>query len=74
MTKEEIENIGLKQYSKKSHLYGNWEDIEFNSKTNELFYHNCVDGSLSLYRKVNGLEDLKQALYDGFNFETEYAL
>jgi hypothetical protein len=66
MNQEEIEAIGLRQYPDKPHLYGDWEDIEFNSKTKELFYHSCVNGELTLYRKVKDVEDLKQALYDGF--------
>lgn len=65
ISKEQLENIGLKQYPKKQNLFGDWEDIEFNNKTNELFYQNCVDGSVELYRRV---EDLEQALWDGFNF------
>jgi len=66
ITKDEIEGIGLYQYPKKPHLFGDWEDIEYNNKTKELFYHNCVNGELTLYRKVTDIDDLKQALYDGF--------
>jgi len=69
MNKEQLEELGLYQYPKQSHIYGTWEDIEFNSKTKELFYHDCRDGSLELYRKVKDLEDLKQALYDGFGLK-----
>ena len=68
ISKEQLENIGLKQYPKKQNLFGDWEDIEFNNKTKELFYHNCVDGSVELYRRVKDFEDLEQALWDGFNF------
>lgn len=69
ITKEQLKEIGFIQYPKKPHLFGDWEDIEFNQKTNELFYHNCVDGSIELYRKVSDFEDLKQALWDGFKYE-----
>lgn len=67
ITLEQLREIGFIQYPKQPHLFGDWEDIEFNQKTNELFYHNCVDGSIELYRKVKDFEDLKQALYDGFS-------
>ena len=66
ISKEQLEQASLYQYPKKPHLFGDWEGIEFNQKTNELFYFNCVDGSTELYRKVKNFEDLKQALYDGF--------
>lgn len=66
ISKEQLEQVGLSQYPKKPHLFGDWEDIEFNQKTSDLFYFNCVDGSTELYRKVKNFEDLKQALYDGF--------
>ena len=69
ITTTELEEIGLFQYSTHPHLYGDYEDIEFNQKTSELFYHNCIDGRIELYRKVKGLEDLKQALYDGFKLD-----
>lgn len=71
ITNEQLESIGFIQYPKHPHLFGDYEDIEFNQKTNELYYHNCVDGSIDLYRKVNDFEDLKQALYDGFNIDVE---
>jgi|TARA_R110000782_G_scaffold144871_2_gene237687 hypothetical protein len=66
MLKEEIEEIGLRVYPNNPNLFGDWEDIEYNNKTKELFYHSCIDGTLTLYRKVTDIEDLKQALYDGF--------
>lgn len=66
ITKEQLETVNLHQYREHSHLFGDFEDVEFNQKTNELFYHNCLDGSTELYRKVKDFEDLKQALYDGF--------
>jgi hypothetical protein len=66
ITKEQLELIDLHQYPKKQHLFGDWEDAEFNQKTNELFYFNCVDGSTELYRKVKDFEDLKEALFYGF--------
>jgi hypothetical protein len=66
MNKEELNTIGLYPYPDRPHLFGDWEDIEFNSKTKELFFHNCVNGELTLYRKVKDIDDLKQALYDGF--------
>lgn len=71
ITAEELKKIGLRQYPKHPHLFGDWEDIEFNIKTKELFYHDCVNGDIDLYRKVKDLEDLKQALYDGFGWETD---
>lgn len=71
ITKQQLESINLIQYLKQPHLFGDWEDIEFNQKTNELFYHSCVDGSLDLYRKVIDFEDLIQALYDGFGVKIE---
>lgn len=64
MTSAEIEEIGLIEV--KDGIFSDWEDIQFNIKTKELFYHSCVDGSLTLYRRVKDLQDLKQALYDGF--------
>jgi len=67
ITKEQLNQVGLWQYPKQPHLFGEWEDIAFNQKTNELFYHSCVDGSLDLYRKVKDFEDLKEALYYGFS-------
>lgn len=66
ITKEQLETVNLHQYREHYHLFGDYEDVEFNQKTNELFYHNCSDGSTELYRKVKDFEDLKQALYDGF--------
>lgn len=67
ITKEQLEEIGLIQYKfPQQHLWGDWEDLEFNSRSKELFYHNCVNGDLTLYRKVIDFEDLKQAIYDGF--------
>ena len=67
INKEQLEEIGLHQYPKQLHLFGDWEDIEFNQITNELYWFDCVDGSTELYRKVKNLEYLKQALYDGFS-------
>ena len=67
ISKEQLESVGLFQYSENPHLFGDREDIEFNQKTNELFYFNWVDGSTELYRKVKDFEDLQQALYDGFS-------
>ncbi len=69
ITKEQLEEVSLYQYPKNPFLFGDWESIEFNQKTNELFYHNCVNGDLNLYRKVKDFEDLKQALYDGFKLD-----
>lgn len=69
ITKEQLETVNLYPYREHSHLFGDYEDIEFNQKTNELFYHSCVDGSTELYRKVSDFEDLKQALYDGFKLK-----
>jgi hypothetical protein len=69
ISKKQLEEIGLHQYPTKQWLFGDWENIEFNNKTNELFYHSCVDGSVELYRQVKDFEDLKQALYDGFNLD-----
>lgn len=66
ISKEQLESINLHQYPKKQWLFGDWEGIEYNQKTNELFYFNCVDGSTELYRKVKDFEDLQQALWDGF--------
>ena len=69
ITEEDLSEVGFYKYPKRSHLFGDWENIEFNQKTNELFYHSCVDGSVELYRKVINFEDLKQALYDGFDLD-----
>jgi hypothetical protein len=66
MNPSEIIAIGLYEHPKKPHIFSDWEDIEYNNKSKELFYHNCVNGELTLYRKVTDIEDLKQALYDGF--------
>lgn len=71
ITTEQLKEIGFIQYLNKPHLFGDWEDIEFNQKTNELFYHNCVDGSTELYRKVKDFEDLQEALWDGFKYEID---
>jgi len=49
-----------------NNLFGDNEDVCFNIKTKELFYHSCVDGSLELYRKVRDWEDLQEALWFGF--------
>lgn len=64
----ELENLGFSPYPKQPWLWGDWEDIEFNNRSGELFYHNCVDGSTELYRKVTDIDDLKQAIYDGFPY------
>lgn len=69
INKEQLESVGLFQYSENPHLFGDREDIEFNQKTNELFYFNWVDGSTELYRRVKDFEDLVIALYDGFNLD-----
>jgi len=69
INKEQLESVGLFQYPKQPHLFGDLEDIEFNQKTNELFYFNWVDGYTELYRKVRDFEDLVIALYDGFNLD-----
>jgi hypothetical protein len=53
----------------RANLWGDNEDVAFNIHTNELFYHSCVDGNLKLYRRVKSVEDLEQALYDGFRIE-----
>lgn len=64
---EQLKDIGLTQYpSPRQHLWGDWEDLEFNTRTNELFYHSCVDGELELCCRVTDFEHLKQAIYDGF--------
>lgn len=65
---KDLDNLGLRQYPKSDKLWGDWEDIEYNNKTGELFYHSCIDGSLELYRKVIDITDLKQAIYDGFPY------
>lgn len=62
----ELESIHLYQYPNKPWIFGDMEDIEFNNKTMDLYYHCCIDGSLELYRRVVDFDDLKQALYDGF--------
>lgn len=69
ITKQQLEELQLYQYPNVKYLYGDYEDIEFNQATNELFYHSCVDGSVELYRKVKDFEDLKQALFDGFGLD-----
>lgn len=69
IAEEELSEVGLYKYPKHSNLFGDWETTEFNQKTNELFYFSCVDGDIELYRKVINFEDLKQALYDGFNLD-----
>jgi hypothetical protein len=74
ISKEQLEQVKLYQYPKKPYLFGDWEDLEFNQKTNELFYHSCVDGSVDLYRKVKDFEDLKQALYDGFGLDFAHSV
>lgn len=49
ITKQQLEELQLYQYPNVKYLYGDYEDIEFNQATNELFYHSCVDGSVELY-------------------------
>ena len=66
ITTDQLKEVNLHQYPTQQHLFGDWENIEFNQKTNELFWFDCIDGSTELYRKVKDFEDLKQALYDGF--------
>lgn len=67
MTPEDLKLIGLHPYpSPKQHLWGDYEDLEFNFKTKELFYHNCVNGDLDFICKVKDIEHLKQAIYDAF--------
>ena len=69
MSSEELKKINLYPYpAPRSHIYGDWEDLEFNTRTKELFYHDCVNGDLDLIRKVKDIEDLKQAIYDAFPF------
>lgn len=64
----ELEKLGLSPYPKKPWIWGDYEDLEFNNKTGELFFHSCVNGDLDLYCKVKDIEGLKQAIYDGFPF------
>jgi hypothetical protein len=71
ITNEELDSIGFIQYPDHPYLFGDYEDIEFNQKTNELFHHSSVNGSVKLYRKVKDFEDLKQALYDGFKIDID---
>jgi hypothetical protein len=66
ISNKDLENLGLTSYPKQPWLWGDWEDIEFNNRTGNLFYFNCIDGSTELYRKVIDIDDLKQAIYDGF--------
>jgi hypothetical protein len=71
INKEQLESVGLYQYTDNPYKFGDYEDIEFWQKTNELFYHSSIDETLNLYRKVKDFEDLKQALYDGFKIDVE---
>lgn len=64
----DLDKIGLMVYPDKPWIWGDYEDLEFNNKTGELFFHNCVNGDLDLYCKVKDIEGLKQAIYDGFPF------
>jgi hypothetical protein len=48
--------------------FSDMEDLVFNSKSKELFYHSCIDGELTLVRTVKDIEDLKMAIYDGFPY------
>jgi len=67
ITPKQVEEIGLYQNSKQKHLFSDMEDIVFNLKTRELFYHSCVDGELTLAMdRIKTVDDLKQALYDCF--------
>ena len=69
MSPEELKEIGLNPYpSPRQHLWGDWEDLEYNTKTKELFYHNCVNGDLTLVCKIKDIEHLKQTIYDNFPF------
>lgn len=52
-------------------LWGDNEDVAFHIYTNNLYFHNCINGELTLYRRVKDFEDLRQALYDEFKIETE---
>lgn len=70
MNKEDIEKIGLIEI--RPNIFSDREDIEFNTKTKELFYFDCTNGQTTLYRKVKDLEDLKQALIDGFPYASRH--
>lgn len=66
ITPEQLNSLGLFCTHKEPHLYHDMEDVLLNIRTKELFYLDCRDGSLTLYRKVKDCEDLVEALYDGF--------
>ncbi len=69
MSPEELKVIGLIQYPyPKQHLWGDWEDLEYNTKTKELFWHDCGNGDLTLICKIKDIEHLKQTIYDNFPF------
>jgi hypothetical protein len=68
ISNKDLEDLGFRNYPNKPWLWGDWEDIEYNNKTGELFYHSCIDGSIELYRKIIDINDLKQAIYDGFPY------
>lgn len=62
-----LEELGM--YLVAPNLYCEGEDIAFNIKTKELFYHNCVDGSLELCCKIEDEEHLKEMLWLCFKHE-----
>ena len=49
---EDLSEVGLYKYPKRSHLFGDWENIEFNQKTNELFYHSSSMSALLIELKL----------------------
>jgi hypothetical protein len=65
---KDLEDLGLVQNISNLKLWwdSHREDLQYNNKSGELFYYNCVDGSIELYRKVTDIDDLKQAIWDGF--------
>lgn len=38
ISKEQLEAFGLFQYPKQLHLFGDWENIKFNQKTNVSYF------------------------------------
>lgn len=67
VTNRDLEDLELRQYPPpRQHIWGDWENLEYNNKTGELFYHSCVDGELELCCRITDFEHLKQAIYDGF--------
>lgn len=63
---DEVEKIGLYQQSSNPFLFSDNEELLLNTKSGNLYSINCVNNEQVLYRRVLNIEDLKNAIWDGF--------